>query len=55
MVGPGIWQETLKNVKKDKCTLKDLEYGMKSEKTWKMRHTHCRTVNMARYAEKRGK
>jgi len=27
MVGPGIWRETLKNVKKDKCTLKDLEYG----------------------------
>jgi hypothetical protein len=20
MVGPGIWRETLKNVKKDKCT-----------------------------------
>ena len=55
MVELVIWWETLKNVKKDKCTLKDLEYGMKSEKTWKMRHTHCRTVNMARYAEKRGK
>ena len=48
MVGTGIWRETLKNVKKDKCTLKDLEYGQKSEKTWKMRHTHCRTWNMAR-------
>ena len=24
-------------------------------KTWKMRHTHCRTWNMARNSEKRGK
>ena len=48
MVLTGIWPETLKNVKKDKCTLKDLEYGQKSEKTMKMRHTHCRTWNMAR-------
>ena len=49
-VGPGIWQETLKNVQNEKhplddlkndeitkkrekwkCTLKDLEYGEKSE------------------------
>jgi hypothetical protein len=55
MVRTGIWRETLKNVKKDKCTLKDLAYGKKSEKTWKMIHTHFRTRNMARNAEKRGK
>ena len=55
MVGLGIWWETLKNVKKDKCTLKDLEYGMKSEKTWKMRHTHCMTWNMSRNTEKQEK
>jgi hypothetical protein len=55
MVGPGIWRETVKNVKKDKCTLKDLENGYKSEKTWKMIHTQCRTGIMARNAEKRGK
>ena len=29
--GLGIWPETLKNVKNDKCTLKDLEYGEKTE------------------------
>ena len=31
-VGPGIWQESLKNVENDKCTLQDLEYGEKIEK-----------------------
>ena len=30
-VGPGIWQETFKNMECEKCTLKDLEYGRKSE------------------------
>ena len=33
---------------KNKFSLKDLEYGQKSEKTMKMRHTHCQTWNMAR-------
>ena len=32
MVGPDIWQETLKNVKNEKCTLQDLDYGEKPEK-----------------------
>ncbi|KRX35719.1 hypothetical protein T09_4718 [Trichinella sp. T9] len=31
MVGPGIWQETLKKVKNEK----DLEYGKKTEKRGK--------------------
>ena len=31
-VGPGIWQETVKNVKNQKSTLQDLEYGEKAEK-----------------------
>ena len=24
---PGIWQETLKNVENEKCSVSDLEYG----------------------------
>ena len=47
MVGTKKWRETLKNLKKNKCTLNELEYGQKSEKTMKMRHTQCRTWNMA--------
>ena len=35
MVGPGIWQETLKKVKNEKCTLQDMEYGEKPEKCGK--------------------
>ena len=31
-LGPGIWQETLKNVENEKCSLWDLEYGEKTEK-----------------------
>ena len=30
-VGPGIWQEILKNVENQKCTLQDLEYGEKNK------------------------
>ena len=32
MVGPGIWQETLKKVKNEKCTQWDMDYGEKPEK-----------------------
>ena len=39
MVGPGKWQETLKKVKNEKCTLKGLEYGKKTDKREK-RDTH---------------
>ena len=39
MVGPGIWQETLKNMKNDKCTLQYLAYGKKIGKRGK-RDTH---------------
>ena len=38
----------MKNVKSEKYTLQDLDYGKKPEKTWKMRHKHCMTWNMAR-------
>jgi hypothetical protein len=34
-IGPGIWQETLKNVKYEKYTLSDLDYGEKTEKRGK--------------------
>ena len=34
--------ETLKNVKNEKCTLQDLEYGEKTENLGKMRNTHFR-------------
>ena len=39
MVGNGIWRETLKNVKNEKCTLQDLAYGKKTNKRGK-RDTH---------------
>ena len=39
MLGPGIWREIMKNVKNEKCTLQDLEYGKKTEKRGK-RETH---------------
>ena len=35
IVLPGMWQETLKNMKNKKCTLQDLEYGEKTEKRGK--------------------
>ena len=35
-VGPGKWQETVKNVKNEKCTLQDLDYGEKTEKRGKL-------------------
>ena len=38
----------LKNVKNEKQTLFELEYGQKHAKTWKMRNAHSRTWNMAR-------
>ena len=31
-VGHGIWRETLKNLKNEKCTLQELEYGKKTDK-----------------------
>ena len=40
--------KSLKNVKNEKCTLQDLEYGEKTEKGGKFRNVHCRTWNMAR-------
>ena len=32
MVGPGVWQDTLKKVKNEKCTLQDRNYGENLEK-----------------------
>ena len=29
---PGIWRETMKNVKIEKCSCLDLEYGKKTKK-----------------------
>ena len=34
-VGPGIWQERLKNVESEKCTVQDLEYVYKIRKRGK--------------------
>ena len=31
-VGPGIWWETVKELKNEKYTLQDLDYGEKTEK-----------------------
>ena len=63
-----IWnivRKTEKNVKNEKETLKDLNYGQnkqtnkqnnnnkkKGKKKWKMRHKHCITWNMARNKKK---
>ena len=46
-----------KTEKREKCTLQDLAYGKKTEKTWKHTHTHthCRTWNMTRNTENSGK
>ena len=33
---PGIWQETVKNMKNEKCTPQDLDYGEKTEKRGKL-------------------
>ena len=54
-VSLGIWRETLRKVENVKCILQNLEYGEKTEKTWKMRHKHSLTGNMARNTEKGGK
>ena len=32
MLGTGIWRETLKNDKNDKCTLQDMTYGKNTDK-----------------------
>jgi hypothetical protein len=55
IVGLGICRETVKNMKNEKYTLGDMDYGEKTEKTWKMRHKHCMTWNMARNTQKHGK
>ena len=45
----------LKNVENETQTLFDLEYSKKHSKAFKMRNIHCRSQNMARNIEKRGK
>jgi hypothetical protein len=47
-VGPGIWQENRKTRKKRNSHAKDLEYGQRQWKNFKMRNVHCTTWNMAR-------
>ena len=39
MVGPGIWQETLKNIKNYKCAVQGLAYARNLKKRGK-RGTH---------------
>ena len=38
-VGPGIWQETLKNEQNKECTVQDMEYGEKTEMWKNEKHT----------------
>ena len=45
----------LKNVKNEKQTLFDLEYGEEHSKTWKTRNPDCRTWSMAIKLEKEKK
>ena len=40
--------KSLKNVKNEKLSLQDLEYGEKPEKGGKFRNVNCRTLNIAR-------
>jgi predicted double-glycine peptidase len=40
------------NLKNETHSLEDVEYGKKTGKLWKMRHTHDRNWNMARNTEK---
>ena len=47
--------KSLKNVKNEKCTLQDLEYGDKPGKRKKMRNSQGRAFNMARNTKKGGK
>ena len=52
-----MWRETVKNVKNEKYTLWDMDYGEKTKKKkyWKMRHKHCVTSHMARNTDKSDK
>jgi len=51
-----MWRETVKNVKNEKYTLWDMDYGEKTKKKyWKMRHKHCDTCHLARNTEKSAK
>ena len=47
-VGYGILQENIKSRKKRNSHAKNLEYGQRQWKTFKMRNAHCTTWNMAR-------
>ena len=46
-VGPRIWQETLKILENEICTLQDLDYGVKTEKRGKL-DTKTMTWNNSR-------
>ena len=47
-VCPGIWRETLKNLKNEKYIFQDVYYGEIHSKTWKMGKGHSRTWSIAR-------
>ena len=52
-VGPGVRQETLKKVEKEKCTLYTWNKASNIEKRAKReKKKHCRTWNIARNTEK---
>ena len=53
-LGPRIWQEALKNLENEICTLQDLEYDEKPDRK-KTRKAQCRTWSMARNTERHGK
>ena len=38
MIGTGIWRETLRNEKNDKCTLQDMTYGENTDKRKRENH-----------------
>ena len=54
MIGTGIWRETLRNEKNDKCTLQDMTYGENTDK--QKLETHMLGTGICQETlEKRGK
>ena len=45
----------MKNIENEKCTLQDLEYCEKTEKTWKISKAHLRIWKLSRNTEKHQK
>ena len=47
-----LWRQILKNVRKEKHTLQELEYGEKQRKKCKMKNTHSRILDFGKKTDK---